>query len=81
MSNCGFRGRVLARLRVFFAGALVLGAFPAIAADLPPLPPGLTAPSKATRIPAFNLPMAAGGTLHAEDLRGKVVIARIWATW
>ena len=81
MSGCGLRGRALAGLRVLFAGALMSGVLSATAADLPPLPAGLAAPSKATRMPAFNLPTAAGGTVHAEEWRGKIVIARIWATW
>ena len=68
-------------LRGLFAGAFLSGALPAIAVDLPPLPAGLTAPSKATHMPAFNLPTATGGTVRAEELRGKIVIARIWATW
>ena len=77
----GFRVPVFQGLRVLIAGSLVAGFIPAVAADLPPLPAGLTAPAKLTRMPAFNLPRAAGGTLHAEELRGKVVIARFWATW
>jgi len=51
------------------------------AADSPPLPAGLTAPAKATQLPAFNLPTPAGGTVRADDTHGKVVIARFWATW
>ena len=50
------------------------------AADLA-LPKGLSAPSQLKPMPAFNLPTAAGGTLRSDDLRGKVVIARFWATW
>jgi hypothetical protein len=53
----------------------------AAAADLPPLPGGLSAPSTPIRAPSFNLQTAAGGTLRSDDLRGKVVIARFWATW
>ena len=45
------------------------------------LPAGLTAPAKPTQLPGFNLPTAAGGTVRSEELRGKVVIARFWATW
>ncbi len=51
------------------------------AADLPPLPPGLSAPSKATKLPAFSLTTAAGGSVKADDYKGKVIIARFWATW
>ena len=54
--------------------------FSATAADLAP-PAGLTAPATATRLPAFNLATAVGGTVRSDDLRGKVVIARFWATW
>ena len=53
----------------------------AAAAELPALPAGLSALSKPTHVPAFNLPTAAGGAVRADDFRGKVVIARFWATW
>ncbi len=53
----------------------------AIAADLPPLPQGLSAPSAATKLSAFNLPTAAGGTMKTDDYKGKVIVARFWATW
>jgi hypothetical protein len=53
----------------------------ATAADLPPLPQGLTAPAKPVRLQAFSLPTAAGGSVKADDFKGKVIIARFWATW
>jgi hypothetical protein len=61
--------------------AIALTASVAVAADLPPLPQGLSAPAKATTMPAFNLPTAAGGHVRADEFKGKVVIARFWATW
>lgn len=61
--------------------AIALLSFSAIAADLPPLPKGLSAPSAAIKLPAFNLPTAAGGTMKADDYKGKVIVARFWATW
>ena len=71
----------LAGLLIFFAGALASDRLAANAAGLPPLPAGLTAPATPTHTPAFTLPTAAGGTLRADELHGKVVIARFWATW
>jgi hypothetical protein len=74
MTNCG--KRLLMALGVALASAV----FNAAAAELAP-PAGLTAPAKPTRLPAFNLATAVGGTVRSDDLRGKVVIARFWATW
>lgn len=68
------------RLSVLSGLALVAAVFNVAAADLEP-PAGLSAPAKPTHLPAFNLPTAAGGTVRSEELRGKVVIARFWATW
>ncbi len=67
----------------WLAGLLVLSvaAAGASAADLPPLPQGLSAPAKAIRLPAFNLVTATGGSVKADDYKGKVIIARFWATW
>ncbi|MBI4471786.1 MAG: TlpA family protein disulfide reductase [Acidobacteria bacterium] len=31
--------------------------------------------------PAFDLPNVAGGSLNAEDYKGKVVVIDLWATW
>lgn len=68
------------RLFMVFGVALAAAVFNAAAAELAP-PAGLTAPAKPTRLPAFNLPMVAGGAVRSDDLHGKVVIARFWATW
>lgn len=67
--------------RMLAAIALASMAFSAAAADLPALPEGLTASAKPAHMPAFNLPLVAGGTARAEEFRNKVVIARFWATW
>jgi hypothetical protein len=69
----------LARLPVSIAFASVV--FCATAAELPPLPEGLTAQSKPVHMPAFNLSTPAGGAVRADEFNGKVVIARFWATW
>ena len=53
----------------------------AVAADLPPLPQGLTAPVKPIKMQAFNLPTAAGTVSKSDDYKDKVIIARFWATW
>lgn len=76
MSKAEFCAGALSGLLILCASALA-----ANAAELPPLPAGLAAPATPTRTPAFSLQTAAGGTLRADDLRGKVVIARFWATW
>ena len=81
MSKTEFRVRAWKAMAMLCAGVLMLGAVASSAADLPPLPAGLSAPTKATQTPAFNLQTAAGGMLRADDLRGKVVIARFWASW
>ena len=81
MSKAEFRAGALRGLLTICTAGLALGVLAANAAGLPPLPAGLTAPSAPTHTPAFVLQTAAGGTLRAEDLRGKVVIARFWATW
>ena len=51
------------------------------AAELPPLPQGLSAPSKPAHLPQFTLATPGGGKVRAEDYKGKVLIARFWATW
>ena len=61
--------------------AFALAATAAVAADMPPLPQGLSAPAAATKLPAFNLPTASGGTVRSDDFKGKVIIARFWASW
>lgn len=70
-----FRARTLAAI------ALASLAFSAAAAELPALPAGLTAVAKPVHLPAFNLATPAGGTVRADEFRGKVLIARFWATW
>jgi len=69
------------RLTAILGALLTSVALTVSAADSPPFPAGLTAPAKATQLPAFNLPTPAGGTVRADDTHGKVVIARFWATW
>ena len=51
------------------------------AADSPPLPEGLSAPGQLTPVPGFALPDPDGNPVRSEDLRGKVVIVRFWASW
>lgn len=61
--------------------AFAAWAFSVTAAELPPLPAGLTAPAKPVQLPAFTLATPAGGKVRADEFKGKVVIARFWATW
>ncbi len=61
--------------------ALAALAFSTAAAELPPLPAGLTAVTKPVHLPAFTLATPAGGKVHADEFKGKVLIARFWATW
>jgi len=75
MLTFGFRARTLAAI------ALAALAFSAAAAELPPLPAGLTAVAKPVHLPAFNLATPAGGKVRADEFKGKVLIARFWATW
>ncbi len=81
MSISGYLRLACHGLFLLLGGALAAGVVSANAADLPPVPGGLAAPSKATRLPAFDLPGINGAMVHAGDLRGKVVIVRFWATW
>ena len=81
MSISKSRAGALQGLMMLFGVALASSAAHSNAADLPPLPGGLSVLSTPTRMPAFNLQTAAGGTMRSDDLRGKVVIARFWATW
>ena len=64
-----------------FMAALALCCASAVAADLPAPPAGLSAPPKATAMPAFDLPTTAGGVFRSESLRGQVVVVRYWASW
>ena len=75
MATIGFKARTVA------ATALALVVFSASAAELPAPPAGLAAPAKPVRMPAFSLATPNGGVVRADELRGKVVIARFWATW
>jgi hypothetical protein len=72
---------VKSTIRLLGSAALAAVALSALAADLPPLPAGLTAIAKPVHMPAFNLPTPAGGAVKADEFRDKVVIARFWATW
>ena len=60
---------------------LTLSPFPTPAADSPKLPKGLAAPGQLTPIPVFELPDPDGNPVRSEDLRGKVMVVRFWATW
>ena len=68
-------------LQLVAATALAALAFSAAAAELPALPAGLTAPVKPVHLPAFNLATPGGGKVRADEYKGKVLIARFWATW
>ena len=51
------------------------------AAESPKLPEGLATPGQSTPMPAFELPDRDGNPVRSEDLHGKVVVVRFWATW
>jgi len=51
------------------------------AAESPTPPEGLAAPGQSTSMPTFELPDANGDTVRSEELRGKVVVVRFWASW
>jgi len=70
---------IFARAVIGFTFAML--ALPVAAADMPPLPAGLSAPSKPVHLPQFNLATPAGGKVNADEFKGKVLIARFWATW
>ena len=44
------------------------------------LPPGLTAVTPSKPMPTFSLPGVNRPTLQSDELRGKVVVLRFWAT-
>ena len=69
------------RIRMLATLALAALAVSAAAADLPPLPAGLTAITKPVHLPAFTLATPAGGKVRADEFKDKVLIARFWATW
>jgi cytochrome oxidase Cu insertion factor (SCO1/SenC/PrrC family) len=60
---------------------LTLSPFRTSAADVPQLPEGLATPGQLTPMPVFELPDPDGNPVRSEDLRGKVVVVRFWATW
>ena len=69
------------KARMAVATALALVVLSATAAELPTPPAGLAAPAKAVNMPAFTLATPAGDAVRADEFRGKIVIARFWATW
>ena len=73
--------QLLILTRAVIALALATLAFAVSAADMPPLPAGLSAPTKPVHLPQFNLATPAGGKVNADEFKGKVLIARFWATW
>lgn len=50
-------------------------------ASQPPAPAPPRADEQAGRVPEFELPRLAGGTVRLADLRGKIVVIDFWATW
>jgi hypothetical protein len=80
MSIFKLNARALQSLLMLLGIALAAATSHSSAADLAP-PAGLSAPSQLKPIPAFNLQTVAGGILRSDDLRGKIVIVRFWATW
>ena len=51
------------------------------AAESPTPPEGLATPGQLTPMPAFELPDPDGNPVRSEELRGKVVMIRFWASW
>lgn len=81
MSSFRFLRWAYQGLLLLFCGGLAWGVLPAMAADSPPLPEGLSAPRQPVHMPTFSLPGINGAAVRAGDLRGKVVIIRFWASW
>lgn len=52
-----------------------------VVADTSTLPQGLAAPGQATTMPVFELSDPDGHPVRSDDLRGKVVVVRFWASW
>lgn len=73
--------KIATLVRALTALSITVLALPAHAAELPPLPQGLSAPAKPVHLPQFTLATPGGGKVRAEDFKGKVLIARFWATW
>ena len=71
------------RLGLFLLLGLLLTLSPLriSAADSPQPLEGLAIPGQLTPMPAFELPDPDGQPVRSEDLRGKVVVVRFWATW
>jgi hypothetical protein len=74
MTTCGF-------VRSLLVGVTLASAALAAAGAEPTPPAGMTAPSRATRVPAFSLATPDGATVKAADYKGRILIARFWATW
>ena len=74
---------VRSRLGLFLLLGLLLSLSPlrTPAAESPKLPEGLAPPGQLTSLPEFELPDPDGNPVRSEDLRGKVVVIRFWATW
>ena len=74
---------VRSRLGLFLLLGLLLTLSPlrTLAADAPTLPKGLAPPGQSTSIPVFELSDPDGNPVRSEDLRGKVVVVRFWASW
>ncbi len=81
MSELRRAGRAWIGLGLLAVALLMLHPMRAGAADGPALPQGMQVPSQPTTLPAFELPDPDGNLVRAEDLQGKVVVVRFWATW
>ena len=68
-------------LLLLLGGLLTLHPLGLRAAEQPTPPEGLAPQSQLTPMPVFELPGPDGQPVRSEDLRGKVVVVRFWATW
>jgi len=59
-----------------FLGSMVTAAL----GQAPALPPGLTAVAPPKPIPVFTLPGVNRPALQSTELKGQVVVLRVWAT-
>jgi len=66
---------------LFLGGLLTLSPLRSSAAESPTPPEGLATPGQATAMPAFELADPDSHPVRSDDLRGKVVVVRFWATW